>query len=424
MAKTYGDEAPRPWVIAVDIDEDSPLGRALVHEAGSVRFVPEVTLGEVRQADYDAAVCVARSPGLERHLQVLQFGGRPTDRWPGPASFGSGFGVRSGSRAMRFETTDSAEELGVAELAARTVFPVTPRGGAYEVFYTWGEASGRHVRITQETGGDATAAVAKRPGQAGREWWWLPEQTRSPEDWIPAIFAHWREIDPERFPPPQADWAGQTEWMTAAEREAQSAVDTHDSLMATEVDRLLDRRNRLQGARAAARVAADAAERRLLTTQGEELVDEVAAALRELGFEVTDADSLEQHRAAKQEDLRVADGGWVCLAEVKGYARRGAKAGDLLQLGKAVEQFVLRERQLPDARWYVVNAPFDTPPGLRPRPLAGSPDLEVFAEAGGLIIDTRDLFRLREAVRGGDLDAEGARRRLREATGVLEYPER
>jgi hypothetical protein len=92
-----------------------------------------------------------------------------------------------------------------------------------------------------------------------------------------------------------------------------------------------------------------------------------------------------------------------------------------LQVAKAVETFILREGRAPDARWYVVNQSYLTPPSQRQPPLRGSPDVESFAVMGGLVIDTRDLFRLREAVRARELTAEAARESLRSTKGVYSY---
>ena len=169
-------------------------------------------------------------------------------------------------------------------------------------------------------------------------------------------------------------------------------------------------------------MAADGAERRLLTTNGGPLAAEVGNALAEFGFGVVDADGLPAHASAKQEDLRVSDGSWACVAEVKGYPRRNAKANDLMQVDRAVRRFRDNQGRWPDAKWYVVNQSFETPPPERQRPLRGSPEVSGFAEDGGLIIDTRDLFRLREAVRAGALTKGAARELLKNATDVFQYP--
>lgn len=125
----------------------------------------------------------------------------------------------------------------------------------------------------------------------------------------------------------------------------------------------------------------------------------------------------------KREDLLVQDASWVSVTEVKGYEKGNAKQNDLLQLGSAVESYLLRTSRAPDARWYVVNQNFRTPAGLRQQPLAGAGDtVAKFTAQNGLVIDTRDLFRLTRAVASGEVDAAEARRQLRDARGVFDYP--
>jgi hypothetical protein len=173
-----------------------------------------------------------------------------------------------------------------------------------------------------------------------------------------------------------------------------------------------------------ARRNAEADERRLLLTKGEELVSAVYAALTRLGFRVIDADKLPQHaKGRKQEDLRITDEDWVCIAEVKGHGRGGARTADLMQLEKATKVFVLNENREPDAQWYIVNQAFEVPPAERPRPFASAPEeVEILAGDNGLVIDTRDLFRLDKAVQQGALHPSDARQLLRDARGVLQFP--
>jgi hypothetical protein len=81
---------------------------------------------------------------------------------------------------------------------------------------------------------------------------------------------------------------------------------------------------------------------------------------------------------------------------------------------------VVRTGVLPTTRWYVVNQFLNTDPDTRRRPLAGSEDdLAVFAEDGGLVIDTRDLFLLARRVDDGEMSTSAARLLLRRAAGVL-----
>ncbi len=163
--------------------------------------------------------------------------------------------------------------------------------------------------------------------------------------------------------------------------------------------------------------------RRLLTAQGEELGAAVIAAFTELGFEVQDVD-VERGRAglARVEDLNLTcpDQPEVrILAEVKGYAG-GAKASDLIQIGNHAVRYTQRQGVPPDLSWYVVNQFLDRDPELRQAPLAGAvEDVTAFAQGGGLIIDTRELFQLTEAVSGERVAAKEARASLLGQRGVF-----
>jgi hypothetical protein len=74
--------------------------------------------------------------------------------------------------------------------------------------------------------------------------------------------------------------------------------------------------------------------------------------------------------------------------------------------------------------WYVVNQFRGTDPTTR-RPLLRNQDddVDVFAEQGGLVVDARDLFRLRKAVAAGAVSAEAARVKLTSSSGRFELPQ-
>lgn len=415
----------RPWVIAVGVDKDGELGAALVEAAGKVLFFDGPGMPKLRQAEYDAVVAVGTVSKVAHHLHVLQFGGSVADFWrhgrPNEPS-NRMLGVAPGQMAQRFEVVAPATEVG--RLVARSMLDALPRGGVYDTLRIPPDADA--VALLREENGASVAAIVNREGaSAGRcgSWTYLPAWTTERPDWLKLSLEYWRDQHPERFPHPAADWALEPDWMTAPERTAQEALDELEAAQQKLVADYEARRIELQESRDRARADADRGERRLLTVSGEALAAEAAAALSDLGFGVTDADGLAEHAAAKKEDLRVTDGAWTALAEVKGNAKRYAQTSVFLQIGSAVETYVQRNGTVPDARWYVVNQAHATPPSARARPFPDGPsDLRMFASRGGLVIDTRDLFRLRETVRAGDLTAIEARRLLKGATGVFEYP--
>jgi hypothetical protein len=425
MPEVYGDE-PKPWVLAYGFGEDSELGEALCREASKVTFLLEgvAVHVQVRQSDYDALVVVGVCPSIDGHLHVLQFGGDGSTsveyrRW---------CGVRPEGLAERLTGPDEEVPSEASELSRRSLAPFLrdrrPRDllhGYERRQYSTSEIDSVITAFVREQDGSPCAGFWSRP--KGPPWWWLPADAPDKGQWVSAAFAEWRRLDPLRFPPGPT-WVDHEPWLTLAEVQTQRELDEHAEHEKKMVEELTARRRELVEAREAARVAADAAERRILTTQGDDLVAEVKSAFGEIGFEVIDSDQLPSNASEKLEDLRVCDDPWVALVEVKGYGgRRTAKTGDLLQLGRAATRYAVAEHRAPDAQWYVVNQQAGSDPALRPRPLSSNQgDVENFARASGLVIDTADLFRFREAVRRGVLTREAAVDLLKNMTGVFTYP--
>ncbi|MFE3572516.1 hypothetical protein ACFXON_24210, partial [Bacillus subtilis] len=103
----------------------------------------------------------------------------------------------------------------------------------------------------------------------------------------------------------------------------------------------------------------------------------------------------------KREDLRVIDGDWIAICEIKGYGK-GASTTDLLKIGRFETLFVQETGKLPDAKWYVVNQFRERPPSARQPMLKGQDgSVEEFASGNGLAIDSRELFQLDKAVAAG-----------------------
>jgi hypothetical protein len=72
-------------------------------------------------------------------------------------------------------------------------------------------------------------------------------------------------------------------------------------------------------------------------------------------------------------------------------------------------QYAVETGQLPAATWFVVNHFRGTDPNSRQQLLPGpDEDAETFGQQGGLIIDTRDLFRLRKTVAAGTIRGQFA----------------
>jgi len=142
-----------------------------------------------------------------------------------------------------------------------------------------------------------------------------------------------------------------------------------------------------------------------------------------MGFEVENSD-LTAAPGDNLEDLIVCDPGhpgWVALVEVKGYTK-GAQTAALTQCARFSSRYALKHRREPDALWYIVNQFLTKDPEDRQPVLHGNDqDVEAFAEADGLIMDTIELFRSLMRLRRGELTGVQVRAALH-TTGIYLTP--
>jgi hypothetical protein len=142
-----------------------------------------------------------------------------------------------------------------------------------------------------------------------------------------------------------------------------------------------------------------------------------------LGFDVEDMDQVFP-QGSKREDLRVRTSDrpdWVAILEARTYPG-GVRLSDVLYKlgGRFRSEFERDELRPPDAMWFVANQFRDDDPRTRTPPLHGHPgELSGFAEDGGLVIDSGELFRLWMAVERGEMPSSIARDRLMDAAGVF-----
>ena len=227
---------------------------------------------------------------------------------------------------------------------------------------------------------------------------WLPFTPISQAAWVEVLVTQWAEFDKECFPQFR-DWTRSPEWMVAEEEQVLSeilALEQEKQQKISEIDANI---NELVTKFAEAKDRANRTRRRLITAQGDELVQEVSDVLRELGFTVDIVDQLLSEGQPRREDLRLRyafpeEQDWEAIAEVRGYARSGGTTGDLLRLGRFANLYSNEKGRLPDKIIYIVNGQLELLPSQRQKPWASSPeDVDEFAESGGLIIWTLDLFR-------------------------------
>lgn len=392
---------------------------------------------QVRWADVDLVVVGPRvvPNGLPSHVHVLSFGSGPFNvTTDSPGVFASvGCHGSQPSPTMRVESglRGPIERLVKSGLAPRlrSMSPKPRLAIEVQSRIGPGSPSGRAqaARATVDGTGflfDADdvpfAGEFKRLGDAGGRVLMLPFLLSEPELWLAAAMDWWAEATPERFAA-RPTWRDDERWQTVGEVNGARQLAVVEADIAEQMARLQERRDEAERQLEDAKTAAAAGARRLLTDHDDSLVEAIIDALRALGFVVVDVDASVATGKAKLEDLRVSDPGhpeWTNITEVKGYSS-GAKTRDLATLGRYAAVFVKNHRELPTSRWYVVNAFREEPPSQRPTLLlpGADDDVEVFAADGGLVLDTRDLFRLTSAVEQGHVDAPEARRLLRTATG-------
>lgn len=429
MASLVG--APRPRVLAYGLAGEEVA--ILESVAGSVRVVDD--LRGVYPEEHDALVMsrgqfhhfhhsfhrrlVFAPPALDEQLRLPSASGVS---WGGPATQQSTNMATQFEPARDLEVTDAARELRVEGLVKRSCMPEP--GANYTGFRTPVYPRRDVIPLLQEVLSKPLTLAAVLESRSNDETVldsaiWLPDLARSTfREWVMFAFARWRLSEPERFPV-SAEWKTSQRWASPEELSARRRLDAFDAEEAA-------RREASDDERRALTVKVETAEtqgerwRTLLTASDEELVSSVKEALELLGFSVQNSDELPQHKSAKREDLRVTDGSWTALVEVKGYAG-AAKSNDLSQVTRAAMTYAMTEQRTPDALWYVPNLERNADPAQRAVALAGrEDDLTAFADDyHGCLIDSRELFRLRQSVALGQMTAEDAREVLKAARGRL-----
>lgn len=232
---------------------------------------------------------------------------------------------------------------------------------------------------------------------------WLPSVDRNKSAWVDLLVAQWAQSDKNAFPG-FGEWTDSQEWMVPEEVQIISqikALEQKKKETVTEIDRQIGEwSNKL----ALAKAEANNGLRRLITKQGDELVDEVDKALSNIGFSVTKVDPLIGEDEPKREDLRLKHLGesgeeWNAIVEVRGYARSGGKTSDLSRINRFANLYKKETGQAPDKCIYIVNGQTELlSPQQRQEPLvSNTEDLEVFSDSNGILIWSIDLFRALKA---------------------------
>lgn len=430
------DVPPHPQAIFYGFGPDDPEYVAMSRLVATSRLLDGRGYSALREVEWDVLVAREVEVDAPEHMHVLAMG-------CGRLGLGR---LRSGRGSVTYNGLQPSQTLHVPDdlpdtLRRLVMADLVPwlrqqeRRPFLEQYQgQWSYAlqevapSGSWTPFVQDPDGNVIAGAFTRSSSDDAGYCWaLPFMPAQPEMWLAAALEDWHERTPDRVPR-LPGWRTRPIWSTGEE------IIVRQDLAALveerrEVElRLNAREMALHAAAAAASVAAEQGSRRLLTSQGDALVAAVSEALTSLGFLVENVDDSLSDRvgAPKVEDLRVTepdDPAWTNITEVRGY-KGGAKASDLQRLARFAGLRAVEVGATPTSRWYIVNQALETDPDLRRPPLAGSEDdLEVFAEDGGLVLETRDLFLLLRKVEEGAIDASTARQWLRDRRGAFVMPE-
>jgi hypothetical protein len=247
----------------------------------------------------------------------------------------------------------------------------------------------------------------------------FPNQSFRVFPWVELICAEWGKTDKDRFPN-FGDWTKHPQWMITDEVVLSEQIDvlhTEKKELASKYDIEI---GKLQETLLEMSAAANNGIRRLITSQGDDLVDEVGLAFIRLGFNVIKMDDHVKDGSPKLEDLRIDDPDiedWQAIVEVRGYSKSGGKTDDISRLARFARHYEVETGKSPHKRIYVVNGQTDLPPSQRQAPLISSPeDVNEFSEQNGLIVWSLDLFKFLKLVKTDD-DKVVARKSIRDGLG-------
>ena len=239
---------------------------------------------------------------------------------------------------------------------------------------------------------------------------WLPSVDTNQAAWVELLVTQWAQSDEDALPS-FGDWTNSPEWMVSQEMQILSHIQALEQKKREFVIDSDKQIGELTTELAVAETEANKGLRRLITAQGKELVDEVAKALKGIGFNVVQVDELVGEKEPKKEDLRLehlAKGGeqWNAIVEVRGHKRSGGSSKDLLRFGRFAELYTKETGKAPDKRIYVVNGELELVPSQRQEPLASATEeLQIFSESDGVLIWSIDLFRALKATDPTDYPA-------------------
>lgn len=421
---TIVDDAPHPRILFEEVPD--AVFAELAPLAGTAQRVSRDA--SIHASDWDLLVTSAPDAGRrDKSLHVLSFGAEELDRTT----------LNSDSRQMTRGHETQARRGVVAEGLDQTLCDLVRRTivdqisedakSTWVIGVGWDDSMRTEdlagtvvplVHIGQERYVYALERRRRNNVKGSALCWALPARTVGHREWLLYVLDRLRTDDPDRFPS-DPDWQSRDTWAPPALAKAMHQLSAHDAETESVLKRMQERREALVREVSDLAVSASAGVWRLLNSQGDELVSATIDVLTDLGFRVRNMDGHHDEKTgAKLEDLRVTDPDdpeWECLVEVKGYTK-GAKVRDISQIvGRPSVHYAAEEGHVPSTVWHVVNTFLATDPTARPDAVPSDLDLQPLTDAGGALIDTRDLFRAWRDTKIGAVAADDVRRSMRTA---------
>ena len=196
----------------------------------------------------------------------------------------------------------------------------------------------------------ATFAMKFLRSVSARRWHWVLPPGCSVKRWVLHALDQLSDEDVASFPR-RTSWATDDRYLSRAETAANARLSDIDEAEVRHAREIATARIGAESDLVAARHDAELGPRRLVTSQGDDLVSEVAMVLARLGFLVHDSDSAAVP-GDKLEDLQVRlpdNEDDVALVEVRSYTG-GAQLRDLLRINRFVTRFVAKTNAEPSRR--------------------------------------------------------------------------
>jgi len=242
--------------------------------------------------------------------------------------------------------------------------------------------------------------------------------------WVEIICLEWAIGDQERFPN-FGDWTKNLEWMTHEEESLKLEIDGITDELERKTFEYKKRIAELSTNLLETSLLINKGKRRLITAQGDELLEETARSFKELGYHVRVMDIEIKGDSPKKEDLRIQDPDerdWEAIVEVRGHTKSSGQTSDLNRLSRFARLYQTETGHSPSKLIYVVNGQIELQsPRQRQEPFSSAPDdISVFGEHDGLIIWTVNLFKiLKNSLIKANI--QEIRKSIRESKGIWHF---